>query len=63
MKGKVFKLGFAINFQTPLFYLSPLLEHVYAQQISGVSKCSAVQQDETACLAFKSIWFKSLKNM
>jgi hypothetical protein len=62
MKGNGFKLGFALNLQTSLFFLSPKLEHVYAQHISGVSKCNAVEQDETACLTFKSIWFKSFTN-
>jgi len=62
MKSKVFKIGFAINFKKSLFFLFPMLEHVYAQHISGVSKCNAVQQDETACLAFKSIWFISSTN-
>lgn len=45
-----------------LFFLSPKLEHVYTQHISGVSQCIAVEQEETACLAFKSIWFKSFTN-
>jgi len=63
MKGKIFKLGFALNLKTSLFFLSPTFEHGYTQHISGVSKCNAIEQYERACFTFKSIWFKSFTNI
>jgi hypothetical protein len=37
VNGKVCKVGFALNLETSLLFLSTKLEHVYAQHVSNVS--------------------------